>query len=134
MIGDRLAGEIMVPAADIVSVTHDTPVDAALRIAIAADHRRIPVVRGEADGIIGFVRLRDLAAASDAEPPGSLAELAREALRVTPDVTVIELLRTMQSTGIHLAVVVGDGGEVLGLATIEDAAEELVGTIEDRRR
>jgi CBS domain containing-hemolysin-like protein len=132
-IGDRHTGEIIVLRDDICAVPHDTPIDVALRIAIAAGHRRIPVFRGSLDHIVGFVRLRDLADPAAAEQHFEVAQLTQQPLTVRPEISVIDLLRSMQSSGVHMAVVVDADGHTMGIATIEDAVEELVGTIEDRR-
>jgi CBS domain containing-hemolysin-like protein len=132
-MGDRRAGEIMVPRDDICAVPHDTPIDVALRTAITAGHRRIPVLQGDLDHIVGFVRLRDLADPATVAQHSEVVQLVQPTLTARPDISVISLLRTMQSAGIHLAVIADAEGHTLGIATIEDAVEELVGTIEDRR-
>lgn len=129
-IGDRTVREIMVHRSDIAAVADGTPIDDALQTAIAAGHRRLPVFR---DDIVGFVRLRDLARAATSEAETAISGLLQPVLRVRSETLVIDLLRSMQSSGIHLAVIVDADARTVGIATIEDAAEELVGTIEDRR-
>ena len=103
----------------------------ALRVAIAAGHRRLPVFEDGIDQITGFVRLRDLADSTTANPDTVVAERAREVLVVPESKRVIELLRAMQESRQHLAVVVDEYGGTEGIVTIEDAVEKLVGTIED---
>jgi len=131
-IGDLSVQEIMVDRGDIAAVSDGTPIEAALQTAIEAGHRRLPVFRDE---IVGFVRLRDLARASTTEGGGggAISGLLQPVLRVRPDTSVIDLLRRMQSTGLHLAAIVDADERTIGIATIEDAAEELVGSIEDLR-
>ena len=77
----------------------------------------------------GFVRLRDLAAPT-VDPAGPVGELRRDALRVPSTIAVVELLKLMQQRRIHLAVVV-ERGATVGIVTIEDLAEELVGSIDE---
>jgi putative hemolysin len=129
--GDRTTGEILVPRAAVVAVAADSPVEDALRTAIAAGHRRLPVFEGDLDHIVGFVRLRDLAARVTTDPAGTVRELTDELLFVSGDSRVAGLLRQMQQSGRHLAVVVDGHGGTAGIVTIEDVVEELVGTIED---
>ena len=131
-LGDLAVEEIMVPRARIRAVGGAEPVDAALRTAITAGHRRLPVYEDDIEHIIGFVRLRDLAEeTADGDFEQTAADVVRPAITVQPSMRVIELLRAMQSSGHHLAVVVDDSGSTLGIATIEDAVRELVGAIDD---
>jgi CBS domain containing-hemolysin-like protein len=133
ILGDLSVGEIMVPRAAITAVADDTPVDEALRRAIAVGHRRLPVFRDGIEHIIGFARLRDLAEAATAGSGDTIATLVQPSLSVPASMRVIDLLRSMQSSGNHLAVVVDPDGRTEGIATIEDAVEDLVGTIADQR-
>jgi len=128
--GDLCVDQIMVPRADVVAVSTDTPVDEALRTAIAAGHRRLAVFEGGIENIVGFTRLRDLADTGSEDSAGIVAERIRPALSVRPTMLVIDVLRAMQSSTRHLAVVVDDADETEGILTIEDAVRELVGTIE----
>ena len=132
ILGDLSVGEIMVPRARIAAVADDTPVEDALRRTIAAGHRRLPVFRGGMEHIVGFVRLRDLADAATDGRAVDVATLVQPALSVPATMRVIDLLRAMQSSGNHLAVIVDALGRTEGIATIEDAVEDLVGTIADR--
>jgi CBS domain containing-hemolysin-like protein len=131
MLGDLRVNQILIPRVDIVAVSGDTPVADALRVAIAAGHRRLPVFNDGIDQITGFVTLRDLADSTTANPDTVVAERAREVLVVPESKRVIELLRAMQESGRHLAVVVDEYGGTEGIVTIEDAVEKLVGPIDD---
>lgn len=128
--GDLCVEQIMVARADVVAVSADTPVEEALRAAIAAGHRRLPVFEGGLENIVGFTRLRDLADAGSEDSAGIVAERIRPALSVRSTMLVIDVLRAMQSSTRHLAVVLDDADETEGILTIEDAVRELVGTIE----
>jgi CBS domain containing-hemolysin-like protein len=128
--GDRRVDDIMVPRPDIVAVRADTPVAEALSIALDSGHRRIPVYTETLDHIESVVRLRDLIEARD-DPPARLDELAYEPLVVPESKSVTGLLAEMQGSSNHLAVVVDEYGVTVGLVTIEDVAEELLGSISD---
>ncbi len=89
--------------------------------------------RSFAVDLIGFVHLRDLAEAVTAGADGVATDYLRPATTVAHDERVIDLLRTMQSSGNYLALVAADDGRTAGIATIEDAVTELVGTVDEHR-
>jgi len=130
-IGDTPVAAITVPRPDVVALPLDTPLGEALDRALRSGHRRLPVYRGDLDGISGVVRLRDLAAAVSAGWPSTLAELAQPVLTVAETRKVRDMLRDMQASGLHLAVVIDEHGGTTGIVTVEDAVEELVGEIGD---
>ncbi|MDH4144201.1 MAG: CNNM domain-containing protein [Acidimicrobiia bacterium] len=131
IFGDLHVGQICVPRRDMVAVSMDTSVASALRTAIAAGHRRLPVFEAGLERVAGFVRMRDLADASSADPDATVAGRVQEVLTVPASERLTDLLRLMQRSGRHLAVVLDEAGRTKGIATIEDVVEELVGTIED---
>ncbi len=131
-IGDRRAGQIMVPRADVITVRATVSVTEALRTAIEVGHRRLPVVDEPSAEIIGVVRLRDLAHAATTDPSSTITDHMRDTFSVPESQMAIEVLRHMQSSGIHLAVVTSEESvDAVGILTIEDIVEELVGTIEE---
>ena len=128
--GDRRADDIMVPRPDIVAVDASTDVDRALEIALAAGHRRLPIYEGSLEHITGVVRLRELTESRD-RGTTDLRSLATPPLVVPESKSVTSLLAEMQDQNNHLAVVVDEYGATAGLVTVEDVAEELLGTISD---
>lgn len=128
--GDRKTDDIMVPRPDIVAVSRATSLEDALDLALAAGHRRLPVYRESLDNIDGVVRLRDLIAARNDGDVG-LESIVYEPLVVPESKSVTELLSDMQDQNNHMAVVVDEYGVTVGIVTIEDVAEELVGSISD---
>ena len=130
--GDLEVGEILIPIDAVVSVSTTTPVEVALRAAIDAGHRRLVVHQpGTTDHIAGFVRLRDLAAAASDNDGAVAGSRVRPALTVDPAARVIDVLREMQRTRRHLAVVAADNGVALGMVTVEDIVEVLLGEIDE---
>lgn len=130
-IGDQHVDEILVPRIDVVSVSSDTPADQALDLALESGHRRLPVHQGDPDEMSGVVLLRDLArhlAEGGNEPVG---QLVRGVLIVPETKRVLEMLREMQQSGRHFAVVVDEHGGTAGIVTIEDVVEEFVGEVAD---
>lgn len=128
--GDRRADDIMVPRPDIVAVEVSTDVDHALEVALASGHRRIPIFEGSLEHITGVARLRDLMEARD-RGESDLRSIAMAPLVVPESKSITNLLAEMQDQNNHLAVVVDEYGVTAGLVTVEDVAEELLGTISD---
>lgn len=129
-LGDRRVDDVMVPRTDIVAVSEDAHIAEALDAAIDAGHRRLPIYRGSVENITGMVRLRDLVGVPEhVRSRLSVAHVAGEPLFVPETKRVLEMLEEMQSERTHLAVVVDEYGGTAGMVTLEDIAEELLGTM-----
>lgn len=128
--GDRRVDDIMVPRPDIVAVERSTSLIDALSLALQTGHRRLPVYVDDLERIEGVVRLRDMIAARDSGI-GDLTEISHPPLVVPESMRVTGLLADMQEQTNHMAVVVDEYGVTVGLVTIEDVAEELLGSISD---
>jgi len=94
-------------------------------------HSRYPVVRGNADEVVGFVHVRDLYARAATNPTDRVGSLAREVLQLPGTKRVLPSLTEMRDAGTHLAIVVDEYGGTAGIVTLEDIVEELVGEIRD---
>jgi len=129
--GDRRTDDIMVPRTEVVGVPSDTLVEAAVQVALKAGHRRLVVYETDLDDVTGIVRLRDLVAVPVDRADFPVGHLSQEPLVVPETKRIITLLREMQETGTHLAVVVDEHGGTAGLVTVEDIAEELLGSISE---
>lgn len=130
--GDLEIRHVMVARSKMCYVRVDERADVALGRALAFGHRRLPVVRQGVDDVVGVVRLRDLAAASDDGPVGSSMS---NPLFCAPTESLAAVLTAMRTNEQWLAIVREDGGErrTIGLVTIEDIVAELVGEIADDR-
>ncbi|MCW3847981.1 hemolysin family protein [Sphingomonas sp. LB-2] len=131
--GERDAGDIGVPRADIIAVDEATSFADLVRLFAEAGHSRLPVYRGELDTVVGMVHIKDVFAilASRARKPASIAELIRQPLYVPMSMGALDLLAQMRASHTHLAVVLDEYSGTEGLITIEDLIEEIVGEIED---
>ena len=131
--GERDAGDVGVPRADIVAVEEGTPFDRLVQIFADAGHSRLPVYREKLDTIIGMIHVKDVFAilATGAEPPATLTGLIREPLWAPMSRGALDLLADMRAKRVHLAIVLDEYGGTEGLVTIEDLIEEIVGEIED---
>jgi CBS domain containing-hemolysin-like protein len=130
--GDTVVREVMVPRPDMVVVEAPAKVSDVIEIAIAAGFSRIPVFGQGIDDILGVVFGKDLMKAErEGHADMPVSEIMREAHFVPETKRVSELMREMQASKLHQAIVVDEYGGTAGLVTLEDLIEELVGEIED---
>jgi CBS domain containing-hemolysin-like protein len=131
--GDTVAREVMVPRPDMVTITSESTVGAAMELAITNGFSRIPAFDvGGIDDIVGIVYAKDLMRAiRDGMGETAVRPLLRPATFVPETKRVSELLREMQARQRHMAIVVDEYGGTAGLVTLEDLIEELVGEIID---
>ncbi len=130
--GDTVVREVMVPRPDMVVVESTARVSDVIEIAIAAGFSRIPVYGQGIDDILGVVFGKDLMKAErEGHADMAVSEIMREAHFVPETKRVSELMREMQASKLHQAIVVDEYGGTAGLVTLEDLIEELVGEIED---
>jgi CBS domain containing-hemolysin-like protein len=150
--------DVMVPRADIIAVQRDIVLGDLMRVFESAGHSRLVVYDETLDDAAGMVHIRDLvafmtvraAAAAKANtrrkkpfPAGldlkaidlstllSATKIIREILYAPPSMPVLDLLAKMQTTRIHLALVVDEYGGADGVVSIEDIVEQIVGEIAD---
>jgi CBS domain containing-hemolysin-like protein len=131
--GERDAGDVGVPRADIIAVEERTGFADLVRIFAEAGHSRLPVYREQLDRIIGMVHIKDVFAilATGAPHPDDLSGLIREPLYVPMSRGALDVLADMRQRRVHLAIVLDEYSGTEGLVTIEDLIEEIVGEIED---
>jgi len=130
--GDKTVREIMVPRTRIVAVAVDatfTELRSLLR-----EHKlsRIPVYRETLDNVIGILHAKDLFDVTDEEEASFRLDRYLDAPFLVPEFKPAEdLFREMRRRRTHMAIVVDEFGGTAGIATIEDAIEELLGPIQD---
>lgn len=129
---NTLVREVMVPRVDIVALGATTSLEEALETVIREGHSRIPIYQETIDTIVGILYAKDLLPAlRDEQRDIPIRQLVRPAYFVPETIKVDALLREMQQSKIHMAVIVDEYGSTTGLATIEDLIEEIVGEIQD---
>jgi CBS domain containing-hemolysin-like protein len=129
---DAVVREVMVPRPDMTSIPAAASSDEAVDLTLAEGYSRIPVTRTGPDDIVGILYARDLLALMDSGGAAKAAgELMRPGYYVPETKRISELLREMQASQLHMAIVVDEFGGTAGLVTIEDIIEELVGEIAD---
>jgi CBS domain containing-hemolysin-like protein len=155
---ERRISDVMVPRADIIAVQRDIGIGELMKVFESAGHSRLVVYDDTLDDAVGMVHIRDLVAfmtvraaasakantrrkkpfpagldlkAIDLSMPLSGAQIIREILYAPPSMPVLDLLAKMQTTRIHLALVVDEYGGSDGVVSIEDIVEQIVGEIAD---
>ncbi len=128
---EKVARDVMVPRASVQAMELDTPVSEIIRRLSEEGHSRLPVYQGHLDQIVGVLHARDLVPMLAHPDLIVLRDLLRPAHFVPWSKPVEQLLREMQRKRLHLALVVDEFGGVMGLCTIEDVLEEIVGAIHD---
>ena len=134
---DMTVSDVMIPRADIVALEIATPFEDVTAQFLETEHSRLPIYRETLDDPVGFVHIKDLfklMAGKVRRPAASeavLGRLRRESLYVPPSMRAADLLLRMQTSRIHLAMVIDEFGGVDGLVTLEDVLEAVVGEIDD---
>ncbi|HWE06698.1 MAG TPA: hemolysin family protein [Rhizomicrobium sp.] len=136
--GELRVGDVMVPRADIVAVEENTSLKELVTGVREGQHSRLPVYRETLDDPIGLVHIKDvLSLVEIAEDGGmrlpdvSIAQIRRNLLFVPASMPALDLMLKMQTTHMHLALVIDEYGGTDGLVSIEDLVEEIVGDIDD---
>jgi putative hemolysin len=133
--------EIMIPRPDMHMLPIESNLDAVMRVFATTQRSRIPVYRGTEDHILGFVHIKDMLwilldrerriEESLSPPLFDLRRVLREVLIVPETKPANELLLELRTRHVGMAVVVDEFGSILGLVTIEDVLEQMVGEIHD---
>ncbi|HWO20892.1 MAG TPA: hemolysin family protein [Kofleriaceae bacterium] len=124
--------ELMVPLSEVTALPEDALIsEAALEIA-DKQHSRLPIYRSRVDDIVGIVHMFDLLqAASKSESQKPIASLAHPPTYVPETMKASDLLVQLQTEQTHLSIVVNEYGSAVGICTIEDLLEIIVGDIDD---
>ena len=134
-LGDTIVREVMVPRTDLVYIERHKTLRQAMSLFLRSGFSRVPVVGEDLDDIVGFAYLKDVARRvfdrKDAENTEHVDSVMRPVLWVPDSKPADDLLREMQQSRRHIAVVVDEYGGTAGLVTIEDILEEIVGEITD---
>jgi CBS domain containing-hemolysin-like protein len=134
-LGDTIVREVMVPRTDVVFIERQKTLRQAMSLFLRSGFSRVPVVGEDLDDIVGFLYLKDVSRRvfdrKDAENTEQVDSVMRSVLWVPDSKPAGDLLREMQLSRKHVAIVVDEYGGTAGLVTIEDILEEIVGEIAD---
>jgi putative hemolysin len=136
-LASRQLREIIVPAEHIHLLSLHDPLAESLAAAQADMHTRFPITdraisdtQGDPQGIVGYVTFKDIVAGLRPQPPLPMESILRHVPTLGPDVTISAALEQLLKERTHIAVV-KDEGAVIGMITLEDIVEELIGDIQD---
>ncbi len=130
--GETRLSDVMVPKEKIVAVNVNTSSEALLDIFVEEGHARLPVYSGSRDNIVGIVYARDLLYILREKGLFVLQDLLHGACFVPESLYVSQMLRRFQEEKIQIAIIVDKNKTALGLVTLEDLLEEIVGEIEEK--
>lgn len=133
----KIVRDIMVPLDRVVGVDLEWDVDKIKRVAHATGHSRLPVYEGDLDQIRGILHIKQIVGLELGEPATESSKyqmiegLLRPPFFVSESLLIHDLLRRFKEQRVHLAIVVDDAGDTVGVVTLEDVIEQLVGQIFD---
>jgi CBS domain containing-hemolysin-like protein len=128
----RTAKQVMIARDDIVSLDITLPIEENLAKAKQNNHTRYPLCEGSIDQVAGLINIKDVLWQSEHSRENmDLHRIRREILFVPESKPLTKLLKDFQRNKIHMAIVIDEFGVTVGLVTLEDVLEELVGEIQD---
>ena len=130
----RVARHVMTLRRDVVTLEAGRPFDDNLRIAVANQYTRYPLVEPATDRVVGYVHLKDIVVAlASGRRPDRMRDLVREPIYASEDTRLEWLRREFQRRRVHIAIILGSGHSFTGIVTLEDLVEEVVGEIQDEQ-
>ena len=123
-------GEVMVPVAEMTAINLNKSTRRAIAMVRKRGYNRLPVYTGNISNISGIVTLTTWDLMNPELPDRPLSELIEPALYVSPYQTIDDLLPILQKRNDHMAIVVDEFGSAVGMITMEDILEEVVGEID----
>jgi len=130
--GDTQVNKAMMPKDKIVAASKESTAEQLLNIFVEEGYARLPIYEGSPDNIIGIIYARDILYMLRDKGLFILQDLVHRAYYVPATMRVNELLRKFQAEKIQIAIVVDEKQKTLGLVTLEDLIEEIVGEIEEK--
>jgi len=127
--GDITVDQCMVPLVQLTAIRDDSTLEEAHQLAVDTGFSRFPVFHERMHNIIGVLNTFDLLNQPIEKSP--LTHLVRPAHYIPSNKKIDDLLKELQKQGLHMGVIVDEYGGCIGLTTVEDLLEEIVGEIED---
>jgi CBS domain containing-hemolysin-like protein len=130
----RVARHVMTLRRDVVTLEAGRPFEDNLRIAVANQYTRYPLVEPVTDRVVGYVHMKDIVTAlASGQHPQRMRELVREPIYASEDTRLEWLRREFQRRRVHIAIILGPGHSFTGIVTLEDLVEEVLGEIQDEQ-
>jgi Mg2+/Co2+ transporter CorB len=135
-LADVQVGEIMIHRRDIFSIDADRPATEILEQALLSQHTRVPLWRGQPDNIVGVLHAKQLLRALRAHRSNAdtinILEVASRPWFIPESTSLLDQLEAFRRRREHFSLVVDEYGALLGIVTLEDILEEIVGDIAER--
>ena len=128
--GDRVAEEILIPRVDVVMVEDTLTLEEVEKVFFSSDYSRLPVYHENQDNVIGYIHIHDLYQLQRKGESDWLKALT-PVVYASHTEQIYDLLQSLQRQKAHMAIVVDAYGGTMGIVTMEDILEELVGEIWD---
>ncbi len=130
-LNERCAYDIMTPRVDVNALPKDSSVDQAKKMFLDTQYSRLPVYEGTVDNIVGVLSQKDFFASLLTSGKADINKLMTTPLFISETLKVDDIIRQMQQTKKHMAIVLDEYGGTSGIVTMENAIEEIVGEIYD---
>ena len=127
---ELICRRVMVPRIDVVFLDVNSSLSDIMAVAKRAKHSRYPVCEGSMDNVVGVVHIKDLVV-MPSEKEFDLQSIMRPPQFVPETLPIRRLLRQFQSTHQHMAFIVDEHGTVMGIVSLENVLEPIVGSVED---
>ena len=129
---EKTAKRVMVPRPDIVYLSLSRPLEENLRMARQAGHTRFPLCEDDLTTVIGMIHVKDVfRSGGNQNGRLDLRQLSRKVPFLPVTLRLNQLLLEFQKNRVHLAMLLDEYGSVVGMVTLENVLEELVGPIQD---
>jgi CBS domain containing-hemolysin-like protein len=125
------AQDILMPRNQIQVLELNDPIEKNLALAKSSGHTRFPLCDGDLDHCVGIVHIKDVFRQMAEGKEVKLEDIKRDFSTFSPEVPLIEVLQKMLRGRLHMALVRDEFGGAIGVVTLEDALEEVVGEIKD---
>lgn len=130
-LGTTPVKEILIPTTAIISIDSSSSIEQALTLFRKHQFSRLPVYENRLENIVGMLHLKDLLVVASTQKDTSIKNILRPILFVPDSVKVSQLLKEFKEQHLHIAMVLNEHGSIVGLVTLEDVLEEIVGDIQD---
>lgn len=136
-LDDVAVEDVMTHRRNVTLINADDPIEAALDQALTSPYTRIPIYRNEPDNIIGILHakplMRELRAKNMEMTTDDLLALTAKPWFIPETTTLLDQLEAFRERREHFSIVIDEYGATMGIVTLEDILEEIVGSIEDEQ-
>ncbi len=127
---DVSAGDILTPRVDIYAISKDSTIEEIAKAFTESAYSRLPVYGEDMDDIVGILHEKDFFVAYH-NNKDTVADYIQKPVYVSEHIKVADLLQALKAKKTHMAIVVDEFGGTMGLVTMEDIIEELIGDVFD---